>query len=140
MTIVEITPQQARERQKQGAVLIDVRETGEHALGTPADALLHPRAELERDPGTIVAGKEVELLLICGSGKRSLVAAQALAAQGYVRVASVAGGFQAWQSAGLPISSHHDADFLERYSRHLRLPQVGAEGQQQLQRGGNMPA
>jgi molybdopterin/thiamine biosynthesis adenylyltransferase/rhodanese-related sulfurtransferase len=134
MTISEITPEQARSRQQQGAVLIDVRETDEHALGTPTDALLRPRALLESDPGHTISGKDVELLLICGSGKRSLLAAKALESQGYNRLASVAGGFQAWQAAGLPISTRHDADFLERYSRHLRLPQVGVDGQKQLER------
>ena len=133
MAITEITPQQARERQRQGAVLIDVRETDEHELGTPADALLQPRAALEKDPSRFVAGKNAEVLLICGSGRRSLLAADALAAQGYTWLASVAGGFQAWQAAGLPIATRHDADFLERYSRHLRLPQVGIDGQKKLE-------
>ena len=133
MSIEEISPQEARDRQQRGAVLIDVRETDEHALGTPADALLRPRLQLENDPDATIAGKNVDVLLICGSGKRSLRAAQALAAQGYTRLASVAGGFHAWQAAGLPISSAHDGDFLERYSRHLRLPQVGVDGQKKLE-------
>ena len=134
MAISEITPQQARERQQLGGLLIDVRETDEHAIGTPADALLKPRALLESDPAQSIPGKDVDVLLICGSGKRSLLAARALDARGYTRLASVAGGFQAWQAAGLPVSTRHDADFLERYSRHLRLPQVGVEGQKQLER------
>jgi len=134
MAIEEITPQQARIRQQQGAVLIDVREDDEHALGTPADALLRPRAALERDPAASISGTDVDVLLICGSGKRSMLAARALDVQGYRRLASVTGGFQAWQAAGLPIASRHDADFLERYSRHLRLPQVGVDGQKQLER------
>ena len=133
MSIEEISPQEARDRQQRGAVLIDVRETDEHALGTPADALLRPRSQLEIDPDATIAGKNVDVLLICGSGKRSLRAAQALAERGYIRLASVAGGFQAWQAAGLPISSAHDGDFLERYSRHLRLPQVGVDGQKKLE-------
>jgi molybdopterin/thiamine biosynthesis adenylyltransferase/rhodanese-related sulfurtransferase len=133
MGIDEITPQQARERQQRGAMLIDVREADEHALGTPADARLQPRAQLESDPGNTIADKDIDVVLICGSGKRSLRAAQALAAQGYTRLASVAGGFQAWQAAGLPISSAYDGDFLERYSRHLRLPQVGVDGQKKLE-------
>src|SRR6476646_4300623 len=108
MSIEEISPQEARDRQQRGAVLIDVRETDEHALGTPADALLRPRLQLENDPDATIAGKSVDVLLICGSGKRSLRAAQALAERGYTRLASVAGGFQAWQAAGLPISSAHD--------------------------------
>jgi molybdopterin/thiamine biosynthesis adenylyltransferase len=64
-----------------------------------------------------------------------MLAAQALAAQGYTRLASVSGGFAAWQRAGLPLAgAPADADFMERYSRHLRLPQVGLEGQHKLER------
>jgi len=64
-----------------------------------------------------------------------MLAAQALAAQGYTRLASVDGGFAAWQRAGLPLAgAPADADFMERYSRHLRLPQVGLEGQRKLER------
>ena len=114
-------------------MLIDVREPDEHALGAPADALLQPRAVLESDPARSIADLDSEVLLICGSGKRSLLAAQSLQARGYTRLSSVSGGFQAWQAAGLPISSRHDGDFLERYSRHLRLPQVGVDGQKKLE-------
>jgi len=133
MAITEITPQQAHARQQQGAVLIDVREADEHALGIPTDALLRPRAQLESDPAQSISSPDVDVLLICGSGKRSMLAARTLENKGYSRLASVAGGFQAWQAAGLPISARHDADFLERYSRHLRLPQVGIDGQKQLE-------
>ena len=50
------------------------------------------------------------------------------------RLASVAGGFDQWRREGLPemAGADEDADFLERYSRHLRLPQVGLEGQRRL--------
>ena len=133
MAIDEITPEQARSRQRQGAILIDVRESDEHALGTPAQALLRPRALLESNPSQSISDKQADVLLICGSGKRSMRAAQALDAQGYARLSSVSGGFAAWQAAGLPISTEHDADFLERYSRHLRLPQVGVDGQKRLE-------
>jgi molybdopterin/thiamine biosynthesis adenylyltransferase/rhodanese-related sulfurtransferase len=129
--IPEITPQEAYARMSRGARLVDVREADEHALGLPRGALALPRAELERMPSQAGAG-EHELLLICGSGRRSLLAAQALAAQGIGRLSSVAGGVAAWQAAGLPVDTSEDADFLERYSRHLRLPQVGLEGQQAL--------
>jgi len=46
----------------------------------------------------------------------------------------VVGGFEAWKAAGLPVAgTSEDADFLERYSRHLRLPQVGLAGQKKLE-------
>lgn len=133
MAIREISPQQARVRQAQGARLVDVREPDEHALGTPAQALRVPRALLEADPADTAPDPQAELLLICAGGARSLRAAQALQAQGYRNVVSVAGGYQAWLAAGLPVDAQRDADFMERYSRHLRLPQVGIEGQEKLE-------
>ena len=133
MAIREITPRQARERQAQGALLVDVREPDEHALGTPAQALCVPRAALEANPAATAPHAQSELLLICAGGVRSLAAAQALQAQGYDNVASVAGGYQAWLAAGLPVDARRDADFMERYSRHLRLPQLGIEGQEKLE-------
>ncbi len=133
MAILEITPQQARARQAQGALLVDVREPDEHALGTPAQALCMPRAALESDPTAAAPDPQAALVLICAGGARSLRAAQALEAQGYGNVVSVAGGYQAWLAAGLPVDAQRDADFMERYSRHLLLPQVGLAGQQKLE-------
>jgi molybdopterin/thiamine biosynthesis adenylyltransferase/rhodanese-related sulfurtransferase len=131
--VEEISVEEARRRQQDGVVLIDVREPGETALGRPAGSRAVPRAQLEGNPRAHHS-PDAPLMLSCGSGKRSMLAAQALLAQGYTRVASVAGGFAAWKAAGLPLAeSDEDPDFLERYSRHLRLPQVGLEGQRRLE-------
>ena len=132
--IEEINPAEARRRMAAGSRLVDVREPGEHALGLPEGALPIPRAVLEGDPARVTPDTQAELLLICAGGRRSLLAAQSLQAQGYGRVVSVAGGYDAWCRDGLPTvpGAHEDADFLERYSRHLRLPQVGLEGQRRL--------
>ena len=132
--IEEITPAEARRRMARGSRLLDVREPDEHALGLPEGALPVPRAALEAEPARITPDTDAELLLICGSGRRSMLAAQALQARGYTRLCSVAGGFEGWCREDLPTTggAPDDADFLERYSRHLRLPQVGLEGQRQL--------
>lgn len=134
MAIEEISVEQARARQQAGALLIDVREADEHALGVPAYCLRVPRGQLEADAAAHIADHATDVLLICGSGKRSMLAAQNLAAQGYARLSSVVGGYQQWQRAGLPVETAQDPDYLERYSRHLRLPQVGMEGQAKLAR------
>jgi molybdopterin/thiamine biosynthesis adenylyltransferase/rhodanese-related sulfurtransferase len=132
--VEEISVEEAHRRQGEGVVLIDVREPGEIALGRPAGARAVPRAQLETNPRAHHS-PDTLLMLSCGSGKRSMLAAISLLAQGYTRVASVAGGFAAWKAAGLPLAaSDEDTDFLERYSRHLRLPQVGLEGQRALER------
>src|SRR5690606_18506835 len=65
---------------------------------------------------------------------RSLLAAYALKQLGYADVVSVAGGFDAWKAAGLPVArGDADDDWLERYSRHLRLSEIGEAGQRRLQ-------
>ncbi len=132
--INEITPAQAQALQAQGARLIDVREPDEHALGMAQGALPVPRAQLEQSPADYHAIPGEPLLLICAGGSRSMLAARALAAMGYTRLYSVSGGFNRWQAEGLPVQGRNeDSDFLERYSRHLRLPQVGLAGQKKLE-------
>ncbi|WP_028920379.1 molybdopterin-synthase adenylyltransferase MoeB [Pseudoxanthomonas suwonensis] len=137
MSIPLTTPQQARERQRQGALLIDIREPHERASGQAEGALAIARAELEADPGRHLPDTDAEVLLICQAGKRSLAAAEALHAAGYRNVASVEGGTTRWAADGLPLVRPQlepdEADFLERYSRHLRLPEVGVEGQRRLE-------
>ncbi len=65
--------------------------------------------------------------------RRSLRAAETLRELGYARAASVAGGFKRWTAEGLPLADGgFDADALDRYSRHLLLPEVGATGQAKL--------
>jgi len=135
--IPEIDPATALARLRAGALLVDVRAAHERALGMAEGALGAAREALEAEPGAFLppAGAGVEILLICQSGRRSMLAAQALQARGYRNLASVAGGTTAWAAAGLPMSRPAaDADFLDRYSRHLRLPEVGLEGQQRLAR------
>ncbi|MFZ2752924.1 MAG: molybdopterin-synthase adenylyltransferase MoeB [Lysobacteraceae bacterium] len=141
MSIPEIQPQQALDRQRRSAVLIDVREAHERALGMAEGALGIAMGELIAAAAEHLPDTTVEVLLICQSGMRSLRTAEALAAQGYANVASVAGGTQRWIAASLPMVKPVgdidvdgiDADFAERYSRHLRLPQVGLEGQRKLE-------
>jgi molybdopterin/thiamine biosynthesis adenylyltransferase/rhodanese-related sulfurtransferase len=133
MTAIEqIDVHEALARQQRGARLVDVRERDEHALGFPRGAACVPRAQFEADPLATLAGHTGEVLLICGSGRRSQLAAEALAA-GHIVAANVIGGFAAWRAAGLPVDGVADPDFSERYSRHLRLPQVGVDGQRKLE-------
>jgi sulfur-carrier protein adenylyltransferase/sulfurtransferase len=134
MALRELTPAEASQRLRAGAVLVDVRGDHERALGMARDARGIERDRLEADPRAHLPDPDAEVLLICQSGKRSQLAAQALAGCGYRRVASVAGGTEAWAAAGLPmLRPDLDADFAERYSRHLRLPEVGLEGQHRLE-------
>ena len=139
MSIERISPAEALRRQRAGAVLVDVREPHERAAGFAADALGIPGAELAADPHAAFPARDAEILLICQLGGRSLKAAEALQAAGYRRLASVEGGTARWIEEGLPVSqpeggySDADRDFHDRYSRHIRLPEVGEAGQRRLQ-------
>jgi molybdopterin/thiamine biosynthesis adenylyltransferase/rhodanese-related sulfurtransferase len=113
-----------------------VREQHERALGMAEGALGVAKAMLESDPAAHASEHGTEILLICQSGGRSMQAALALHAMGYGNVASVAGGTSRWIAEGLPLArpdADIDHDFHERYSRQLRLPGVGLEGQQRLE-------
>ena len=132
--IRELSPTEALARLGAGAILIDVRAEHERALGMAEGARGIERARLEASPGAHLPDQGAEVLLICQGGHRSHLAAQALAARGYRNLASVMGGTNAWQAAGLPmVEPDIDADFSERYSRHLRLPEVGLDGQRRLE-------
>jgi molybdopterin/thiamine biosynthesis adenylyltransferase/rhodanese-related sulfurtransferase len=134
MAIATISPAEALRRQQAGAVLVDVRESHERAGGFATGAIGIARGELEADPAATLADRDAEVLLICQSGARSMKAAQALEAAGYARLASVEGGTTRWIAEGLPVTRPHaDADFYDRYSRHLRLPDVGEAGQRRLE-------
>lgn len=133
--VEEITPREAAARQASGVLLIDVREDDERAGGMPAGAVGIALGEVVARIAEIETDRGREILTICASGKRSLRAAQSLHALGYTRLASVAGGFLRWNAEGLPLAAGgFGADALERYSRHLLLPEVGAAGQGRLAR------
>jgi molybdopterin/thiamine biosynthesis adenylyltransferase/rhodanese-related sulfurtransferase len=134
MTIRALTPAEALQRLRNGAVLIDVRADHERALGMAEGARGIERARLEAAAHAHLPDPDAEVLLICQGGQRSQLAAQALALQGYRNLASVDGGTSAWQAAGLPmVEPELDADFSERYSRHLRLPEIALDGQRRLE-------
>ncbi|WP_312321130.1 molybdopterin-synthase adenylyltransferase MoeB [Stenotrophomonas sp.] len=137
MDTIEISPESARQRHTQGALLVDIRESHERATGMAEGAVGIAKGDLEASPATHLPASDREILLICQSGRRSLAAAEHLAAQGYTNITSVTGGTTAWRAAGLPmvqpLQTDAERDFNERYSRHLLLPQVGADGQRRLQ-------
>ncbi|MES2668837.1 MAG: molybdopterin-synthase adenylyltransferase MoeB [Pseudomonadota bacterium] len=135
-SIPEITPAEALDRQRRGAVLIDVREAQERALGMAEGARGIAMETLIADAQAHLPDRDVEVLLICQGGMRSLRTAETLMLQGFANVASVAGGTSRWAAESLPLVrpvGDIDSDFAERYSRHLRLPQVGVDGQRRLE-------
>jgi sulfur-carrier protein adenylyltransferase/sulfurtransferase len=130
---VEIDPGEAIVRLRNGAYLIDVREDDERALGMPLDAIGIARAVIGREIEAVTSNRSADLMMICASGQRSLLARDQLLALGYSRVVSVRGGFIRWREEGLPVAEGEvDAAYAERYARHLILPEVGIAGQRLL--------
>jgi molybdopterin/thiamine biosynthesis adenylyltransferase/rhodanese-related sulfurtransferase len=136
MQIPEIDPREAHRRSLVGTILIDVREDAERALGMAESARGIARADLEDAPEAHIPDRDLEVMLICGSGGRSMLAAETLARAGFLHVSSVRGGTTRWIAEGLPmqrLAVAVDQDFQERYARHLLLPEIGARGQRRLQ-------
>lgn len=131
--VAQVSPSQALEQLATGALLLDVRDDAERSTGTPADAIGLSRGFLELRIEQVEPDLNRRILLLCGSGQRSLMAAETLQRMGYLQVSSVTGGFERWKNEGLPtIRNDLDVDAAERYVRQLRLPQVGAAGQAKL--------
>ena len=101
--IKEVSVEEALERMKQGAELIDVREDNEFGAAHAAGAKHMGRGIIERDVVQTFPDKDTELILYCGGGFRSALAADMLQKMGYTNVWSMAGGWKAWKDAGAPI-------------------------------------
>jgi len=101
--IREVDPQVAAQLQREGAIVVDVREPYEWAQGHVSGAQLIPSGELPRRFQAGALPRESEILFICASGARSWDAASLAEASGYHRVASVVGGTSRWRQLGLPI-------------------------------------
>lgn len=100
--IRECTVVEARQRQQRGGRLIDVREESEWRLGRAAGAQHLSKGVIERDIERVAPDKTAELILYCGGGFRSALAADALQKMGYSNVLSMAGGWRAWVESGAP--------------------------------------
>ena len=85
------------------AKLIDVREDNEWNEAHAAGAEHLGKGIIERDIEAAVPGKSTELILYCGGGYRSALAADVLQEMGYTNVWSMAGGWKAWQESGAPV-------------------------------------
>jgi adenylyltransferase/sulfurtransferase len=133
----QVQPDQARAMMAADPAvrLVDVREREETLDGYIRGACLIPRGSLElRIEAEVTSDRDLPLILYCAGGNRSALAARDLTAMGYTRVCSLAGGIQAWKAAGYEVVRKEvlpDRD-LQRYARHLLLPEVGESGQLRL--------
>jgi len=100
---VSVQETQSRMKENAGAKLIDVREDNEWEAAHASGAIHLGKGIIERDIETTVPDKDTELILYCGGGYRSALAADVLQQMGYTNVFSMAGGWKAWKEAGAEI-------------------------------------
>jgi rhodanese-related sulfurtransferase len=100
----EISVEETRRKLETGkAHVIDVREESEWAAGHARGAEHLGKGVIERDIEAGVPDRNAEIILYCGGGFRSALATDSLQKMGYRNVASMTGGWRAWQDAGAPI-------------------------------------
>lgn len=105
--IREITVEQVRADQNEGVdfVLVDTREESEWARGRAAGAIHLGKGVIERDVEAKIPELDRRIVLYCGGGYRSALAADALQQMGYTNVFSLAGGWRAWNQAQMPVET-----------------------------------
>ena len=99
---LDVTETRAHLAANPQALLIDVREDNEWQTSHAAGAEHFGRGIIERDIEARVPAHDTEVILYCGGGYRSALAADNLQRMGYTNVHSMAGGWKAWQAAGAP--------------------------------------
>ena len=104
-SIRECTIQDVKTRMDRGEpfYFIDIREDHEVAGGYAKGAIHLGRGILERDIETRIPDKQTPLVLYCGGGYRSALAAESLQKMGFSNVESMDGGIKAWREGGYPM-------------------------------------
>jgi rhodanese-related sulfurtransferase len=111
-TIKECTVSDAKQLLTPTTLLIDIREPAEFNRGCIPGAVLSPRGLLEFEIHPLVertatdsgvAAEDRQIVLYCGTGGRSALAAETLTKMGYRNVTSMDGGIVAWAALGLPV-------------------------------------
>ena len=118
--------------------IIDVRERDEIADGYIPGAHMIPRGFLEMNiEEDVTMDRAASIVLYCAGGNRSALAARDLEFMGYKKVRSMVGGFKAWKDSGYEFDQGGllSEEDLQRYARHIILPEVGEKGQQRLLKG-----
>jgi rhodanese-related sulfurtransferase len=103
--IRQIDMRTVRQRMEKGEklLLVDVREESEWTGGHLPGAIHLGKGVIERDVEVAIPNPEAEIILYCGGGFRSALAAENLQRMGYTHVLSMDGGYRGWVAAGLPV-------------------------------------
>jgi len=83
-------------------LLVDVREESEWKAGHAVDAIHLGKGIIERDIIKVIPDASAKIVLYCGGGYRSALAADNIQKMGYTNVESMDGGFRAWEAEGMP--------------------------------------
>jgi rhodanese-related sulfurtransferase len=104
--VKETTVADVKRRQAAGEKmeLVDVREESEFAAGHAKGARHLSKGVIERDIAQAIPDANAKIVLYCGGGFRSALAAENLQRMGYTNVESMDGGWRAWVEAGMPTS------------------------------------
>ena len=109
--LARLSPAQADEAVRAGAVLVDIRPAAQRAAeGEIPGAVIVERNVLEWrfDPASAarlpIAGYDLQVIVFCSEGYTSSLAAAALQELGVHRATDLAGGFKAWQASGRPVT------------------------------------
>ena len=104
--VLECTADDVKRRLDKGEkfVLVDVREESEYAAGHLPGAVHMSKGVIERDVEKEVPDPATPLVLYCGGGFRSALAADNLQKMGYQNVFSMDGGMRGWREKGYPVS------------------------------------
>lgn len=98
-----IDVKQAQIMNKQGGLLLDVREPDEYSAIHAPDAKLIPLGQLNSRLKEIEAYKDKPIVVMCRSGRRSAEAVSLLKEAGYTQVSNIKGGIMAWEGSGLAV-------------------------------------
>ena len=109
--LIRVAPQEARAAIRAGALLLDIRSEPQRAAdGVVAGSIWFARNVLEWRCDPVSEGHDEriadfgqQLIVMCDEGYQSSLAAATLQQLGFARATDLAGGFQAWRAAGLPI-------------------------------------
>jgi rhodanese-related sulfurtransferase len=105
--IKETNVQEVKKRLDAGEqfTLVDTREDSEWERGHITGAIHIGRGVIERDIEQLIPDASTPLVLYCGGGFRSALAAESLQKMGYTNVLSIDGGWKGWNAAGYPTTS-----------------------------------
>ncbi len=134
---LEALKERVESRAQKPFTLVDVREKDEVRAGYIPGAVHVPRGFLEMQAEQKLPNKSDEIIVYCAGGTRSAFAAKTLSELGYENVTSANPGFVRWRDLKYPVELPAELTpaQLDRYSRHILLPEVGERGQEKLLKG-----